>query len=216
MKIKEAFKVTEYSNLLFMSDLHYNHENIIKFNNRPFSGVKEMNEYIEEELALKVGGTDILFDLGDLFWRTSETKMKEVLKLAGPKEFHKIMGNHDKEKVYTKSFIGSMFTTITDILEIKVEWEGTVYPMTLCHYPMVSWNHKPRGSFMLFGHCHGNIDSYMADRYDLAVDLGLDGTLAREYGSFIIPFSVIFDYMTRKAGGSRNFAAYVSEKCKEL
>ena len=55
MKIKEAFNIGEgHGRLWFMSDLHYNHANVIKFNKRPFETVEEMNEYIEEELAVKV------------------------------------------------------------------------------------------------------------------------------------------------------------------
>ena len=58
---------------------------MIKFNKRGFPGVMEMNDWIEMELMEKVGPEDILFDLGDLFWKTSETKMKKVIELASPK-----------------------------------------------------------------------------------------------------------------------------------
>ena len=92
MKIKEIFKSED---LVFMSDLHYNHENVIKFNNRPFpDGVGQMNSWIES--ILPQANEKILFDLGDLFWRVSETRMKEVLSLTTPTRFYKILGNHDK------------------------------------------------------------------------------------------------------------------------
>lgn len=213
MKIKEVF---DGSKVLFMSDLHYNHENIIKFNQRPFENATEMNSYIEGELSKRVGSDNILFDLGDLFWRVSETKMKEIIQKTNAERFYKIIGNHDKEKVYQKSFVGSMFTGIYDLLEIKVAWEEEIYTLILSHYPMVSWNHKPRGSFMLFGHCHGNIDQYMSEKPDLAVDIGFDGDLVKEYGTFILPFPAILSYMERKAGGTREFMKYVQGKCKEL
>ncbi len=28
--------------------------------------------------------------------------------------------------------------------------------MTLCHYPMITWNHARKGALHLFGHVHGN------------------------------------------------------------
>ena len=158
MKITEAFQ-TKKNKLWFMSDLHYNHENVIKFNRRPFENVKEMNWHIEQELITKVGPGDILFDMGDLFWKTDETTMKNVISLASPKEWYKILGNHDNYNVYRKSYIGTLFTLLSDILEINVDHEGRNYRLTLCHYPMISWNGKARGTLMIHGHCHGNIDN---------------------------------------------------------
>ena len=29
-------------------------------------------------------------------------------------------------------------------------------PVTLCHYPMMTWNHARKGALHLFGHVHGN------------------------------------------------------------
>lgn len=216
MKIKEAFNTGEgHGRLWFMSDLHYNHANVIKFNKRPFETVEEMNEYIEEELAVKVQHNDVIFDMGDLFWRTSENKMKDVIKLAGPKEWYKILGNHDKYDVYKKSYIGSMFTQIADLMDINVNYLGKNYKLMLCHYPMISWYQKSRGSFGIFGHCHGNIDWLNDESPDLRVDVGFDGELAKKVGSFLISFEDIFEHMKQKAG-TDDFFHYVQSKCKEL
>ena len=51
--------------------------------------------------------------------------------------------------------------------------------MVMCHYPMVTWNQKPRGSIMLHGHCHGKLDEYNAKSMDLRFDVGIDGSLAK-------------------------------------
>ena len=204
MKITEAFQ-TKKNKLWFMSDLHYNHENVIKFNRRPFENVKEMNWHIEQELITKVGPGDILFDMGDLFWKTDETTMKNVISLASPKEWYKILGNHDNYNVYRKSYIGTLFTLLSDILEINVDHEGRNYKLTLCHYPMISWNGKARGTLMIHGHCHGNIDNINTESTDLRVDVGFDGRLAKKTGSFLISFEDILEYMKEKAGVSLDF-----------
>ena len=215
MKITEAFQ-TKKNKLWFMSDLHYNHENVIKFNRRPFENVKEMNWHIEQELITKVGPGDILFDMGDLFWKTDETTMKNVISLASPKEWYKILGNHDNYNVYRKSYIGTLFTLLSDILEINVDHEGRNYKLTLCHYPMISWNGKARGTLMIHGHCHGNIDNINTESTDLRVDVGFDGALAKKTGSFLISFEDILEYMKEKAGGSLDFMKHAQERCKAL
>lgn len=215
MKITEAFQ-TKKNKLWFMSDLHYNHENVIKFNRRPFENVKEMNWHIEQELINKVGPGDILFDMGDLFWKTDETTMKNVISLASPKEWYKILGNHDNYNVYRKSYIGTLFTLLSDILEINVDHEGRNYRLTLCHYPMISWNGKARGTLMIHGHCHGNIDNINTESTDLRVDVGFDGILAKKTGSFLISFEDILEYMKEKAGGSLDFMKHAQEKCNAL
>lgn len=215
MKITEAFQ-TKKNKLWFMSDLHYNHENVIKFNRRPFENVKEMNWHIEQELITKVGPGDILFDMGDLFWKTDETTMKNVISLASPKEWYKILGNHDNYNVYRKSYIGTLFTLLSDILEINVDHEGRNYRLTLCHYPMISWNGKARGTLMIHGHCHGNIDNINTESTDLRVDVGFDGLLAKKTGSFLISFEDILEYMKEKAGGSLDFMKHAQERCNAL
>lgn len=216
MKIKEAFNVGEnHGKLWFMSDLHYNHANVIKFNNRPFNSVEEMNTYIETELIEKVGPSDIIFDMGDLFWKTDEDSMEQVIKSASPKEWYKILGNHDNWNVYKVSDIGKMFTLISDLLEINVNYQGKNYKLVLCHYPMVSWRDKSRGSLMISGHCHGNIDTFNDESPDLRVDVGFDGGLAKKVGSFLISFEDIFEHMKKKSGGE-DFMKYVQAKCKEL
>ena len=215
MKITEAFQ-TKKNKLWFMSDLHYNHENVIKFNRRPFENVKEMNWHIEQELITKVGPGDILFDMGDLFWKTDETTMKNVISLASPKEWYKILGNHDNYNVYRKSYIGTLFTLLSDILEINVDHEGRNYRLTLCHYPMISWNGKARGTLMIHGHCHGNIDNINTESTCLRVDVGFDGALAKKTGSFLISFEDILEYMKEKAGGSLDFMKHAQERCNAL
>lgn len=204
MKIK---KLLDGNNVWFMSDLHYNHDNIRGLCNREFSCVGDMNKEIENVLATLPEGA-ILFDLGDLFWRVNETEMKRVMSIPRYSEFYKVLGNHDKENIYTKSYVGEMITAFGDIIDIRVEYEGVVYPVSLSHYPMVSWNHKSRGGFMIHGHTHGNIDKYNEESPDLRVDVGLDSAISKENGSFLIPFSKIMEVMEKKAEG-REFMKYV-------
>ena len=52
-------------NIWFTADFHLGHKNIIRYCNRPFQTVEEMNQEILERLNSRVKPTDILYFLGD-------------------------------------------------------------------------------------------------------------------------------------------------------
>ena len=72
--------------------------------------------------------------------------------------------------------------------------------LTLCHYPMVTWNKKPHGSIMLHGHCYGKLDEHNRLSNDLRFDVGIDGELAKRAGGFI-PLELIYEAAMEKTGG---------------
>lgn len=49
----------------FIADMHFNHENIIRYCNRPFENSNEMNEYIIKWNSV-VTENDIVYHLGDV------------------------------------------------------------------------------------------------------------------------------------------------------
>ena len=80
-------------NLFFTSDLHFCHENIIKFCNRPFEDVKEMNKTLISNFNEVVPENGITFILGDFGMVSSVEKIQTILsKMNGKK--HLILGNH--------------------------------------------------------------------------------------------------------------------------
>lgn len=206
MKITQLFKSTKDRRILFVSDLHYGHENIMHHCDRPFKTVDEMNSWILSELKEKIRPEDTLFDLGDMFWNMTREDSLKVLDQIPTKNIYKILGNHDKYGLYfgDKRFnIGDRFKLVGDIFDIRVEsWKtGNIYQLSLCHYPMLSWNHKARGSFMIHGHTHGNIDEYNDSSTDLRIDISVDSKISHNLGSFVIDFEDILEAMKNKAGG---------------
>lgn len=82
----------------FISDTHFNHSNIIKYENRPFKDVELMNEVLIRNCNQRIKKGDLVYFLGDfVFCRGREggqKKAKEFIKqLKGDWIF--VRGNHD-------------------------------------------------------------------------------------------------------------------------
>lgn len=54
------------SKVYLISDMHFGHPNIIKYENRPFSSVEEMDAAIMNNWNATVGKDDKVFILGDV------------------------------------------------------------------------------------------------------------------------------------------------------
>lgn len=215
MKIKKPFSTSGSGKIYFMSDLHYNHENVIKHDSRPFNNVSDMNDYILSELK-KTSPDDIIFDLGDMFWKMPLDSIKEVLDQIPCNNIYKIVGNHDNYGLYyDQAPLKEYFKIICDILDVHIEHLGVDYMVTMSHYPFVSWNHKPYGSIMIHGHTHSNIDNFNLSSNDLRVDIGFNSGLAKKLGTFLVTFEDIVDYFKEKTN-NEDFKGWTIKKCSEL
>lgn len=146
------------------SDTHFNHANILKYCNRPFRDVTEMNETIIDNWNSVVGKDEFVYHLGDFcFGRTNGDFNRIFYRLNGKIIF--IHGNHDKltyqfrDKFYEYHQPG-MHQTMIDGIKV-----------TLCHYSMRTWNCSHRGAYHLYGHSHGTLPD---DPNSLSFDVGVD------------------------------------------
>ena len=158
--------------IFFISDSHFCHESIIKYCDRPFTSVEEMNEAIIENWNSVVRPEDTVFHLGDFGLGPSE-KLKDIFqRLNG--EIYLIMGNHDFRQ--TKGVL-SMFKEVH--LEMLIEVEKT--KILLNHYPMLCFSGSNRSDvWQLFGHVHtrektggydaGRLQYLLPTQYDVGVD----------------------------------------------
>lgn len=76
-----------------ISDTHFNHENIIKYCNRPFKSVAEMNKAMIKNWNETVSNKDVVIHLGDVALGNKEETKKIIQQLNGRKIL--IKGNHD-------------------------------------------------------------------------------------------------------------------------
>lgn len=93
-----------------VADLHFGHENIIKYESRPFANVEEMNVRLIELWNSTVGNDDLVYVLGDFtLSRRIDVIKNLVSSLNGRKIL--IMGNHDTRK--SKDYVECGFEAAT-------------------------------------------------------------------------------------------------------
>ncbi len=148
------------------SDPHFGHANIIKYCNRPFSSVEEMNEQLIANWNGTVGRNDIVYCLGDMFFCEVEKARAIMHRLNGAKRI--VLGNHDKI-IRREPTLQALFDRILpDLYEESINGVRTV----MCHYPLLTWNKANHGAVMLHGHQHNKvaINDPNRRRYDVGVD----------------------------------------------
>ncbi|MDD5604278.1 MAG: hydrolase [Eubacteriales bacterium] len=138
--------------IYFTADQHFGHANIIKHCNRPFATVEEMDECLLTQWNNCVGESDTVYILGDLFFRNAVSADEYLSRLHGKK--HLIKGNHDKDWM-KKADLEKHFISISGMLEIN---DGS-HKITLCHYPMMTWNSIAKDSYHIYAHIHNNTDA---------------------------------------------------------
>jgi len=138
-------------NIWFTSDTHFWHNNIVKYCDRPFDNVFEMNETIINNWNGVVKKQDEVYFLGDFTLFSSRKHIIDVIRRLNYGVFHFIKGNHDSNKITNilKPYINDVY----DLKKININKQTIV----LCHYPMKSWYKSHLGkTWQLYGHSHGN------------------------------------------------------------
>jgi calcineurin-like phosphoesterase family protein len=161
--------------------------------------IDRINEYVDKD--------DILWHLGDFcFWKKSVARhiAKGYRERINCRNLYLVLGNHDLPE------IRSVFDASYDYKEIKVHSRDIV----LSHYAHCFWNRSHHGSWMLYGHAHGNaenwLDSNMPGR--LSMDVGVDNAfrLLGEYRPF--SFREISSIMEKRPGFQTDKSNFTSSK----
>lgn len=173
---KPQIKFDDGSNVFFTSDTHFNHANIIRFCDRPFKDVSQMNETLIKNWNERVGPNDTIFHLGDFAWGGSEVWNSIIQQLNGKK--YLILGNHDEKNI--RQGYMRYFEWVGYQAHIIIE-NRSIY---LNHYPFLCYGGSYRNEkdlvWQLFGHVHSKPGSNGLDinrltnlfpsQYDVGVD----------------------------------------------
>ena len=135
----------------FISDNHFNHKNIIKYCNRPFENVKEMDEYMIEQWNSVIKEGDLVYHLGDFALGLNPDEYNELIeRLNG--QIILIRGNHDRK--------GKEFLKRVGFINIHKKLIIDNYVLT----------HRPQDESQIpegFKNIHGHIHNY---EYNEGVD----------------------------------------------
>lgn len=170
--IQEKFIYINNEHIFFTSDTHFFHENIIKFCDRPFESIEEMNEKLIANWNSVVGQDDVVFHLGDFALGGRENWDKVLPRLNG--RIFLIIGNHDLRTIqegYTNRFEEICMQMRIQIGKRKI---------LLNHCPFLCFDGSYKDRWQLFGHVHTNKSNLGADakrlkyllptQYDVGVD----------------------------------------------
>lgn len=157
----------------FTSDTHFNHANIIRFCNRPFKDVEQMNEVMITNWNNAISKDDTVFHLGDFCLGSAAEWTKILDRLNG--KIYLIMGNHDLKNI-RQGFI-SRFEHVAMQMRIEIG-KKRIY---LCHYPFLCFEGSYKDDvWQLFGHVHtrrsnsgidaGRLQYLYPTQYDVGVD----------------------------------------------
>lgn len=139
----------------FTSDEHYGHTNVLKYNDRPFSSIEEMNEGLIANHNSIVSKNDVTIHAGDFCWlNKKEDVYKQYLnRLNGNHVL--LIGSHDHWQPSSAHYIW------------RKRIEGNL--IIVGHYAMRVWECSHYNSWHLFGHSHGRLEGF-GKSFDIGVD----------------------------------------------
>lgn len=114
----------------FISDLHFDHKNVIEFSDRPFSSIEEMNDKIINNIKKVVSPGDTLIIVGDFSLGAKKENLKNYIKRIKESGCYliNVRGNHDESN---SIMMNHGFDLACDKLEITLANEK----VTVMHYP---------------------------------------------------------------------------------
>lgn len=171
--------------VLFTSDLHLGHENIIaacgrnaESCGRNLSSVEEMDAFLIDKWNRKVKEEDEVYILGDLSYHSSVPVITYLTQMRGHK--HLVIGNHDFKWMKKVPDMEGYFETVSNLELIKLDRKL----ITLCHYPLLEWNGSRRAkcqetsiSWLIHGHIHNSRNGtfqYIKENLPCALNCGVD------------------------------------------
>jgi len=173
---------------------------------RDFKTLEEMNDAIVNSINNCVKQDDELYFLGDWSFGGIES-IYNFYKRVVCRNIHFIPGNHDNhiknDKVLPNCKWGHHYNGFDDWFPTKDEPTMKDAPVcarqlfnylpelttitynkqliVMCHYPIEQWEEMDKGSLMLHGHCHHNIDNCETNMKCRRMDVGIDWKEFRPY-----------------------------------
>jgi len=139
----------------FTADEHYGHVKIIKYSDRPFGSIEDMDECLISNHNSIVDKNDITVHAGDfcLLNKKEDVYKKYINRLNGNHVM--LVGSHDHWQSGSGRYIW------------RKRIEGQL--IIVCHYAMRVWECSHYNSWHLFGHSHCRLEG-IGKSFDIGVD----------------------------------------------
>jgi calcineurin-like phosphoesterase family protein len=159
----------------FTSDHHFGHANIIKYCDRPFKTVGEMDARMVGLWNSVVGIDDVVYHLGDLTLGDVHDAAHYLSQLNG--QIKIVPGSHDGRWLSDFSpnvtgWAGHPVEILPPLVSLEFPGLGDEkWPqvIVLCHYAMRVWDRSHYGAWHLYGHSHGRLPGH-GKSFDVGVD----------------------------------------------
>lgn len=154
---------------LYIADTHFFHDNVLKFDNRPYCSMDEMLEDMKRRWNENVTNADHVYIAGDIVWRMGPETERYLRTLNG--NLHLIVGNHDhfiKSNNFAKRFEEIVYyKKITDTDGVHER------PVIISHYYMPFYETHYYNGVLVHGHSHMTTESEYERR--ITADLKMAG-----------------------------------------
>jgi calcineurin-like phosphoesterase family protein len=178
--------------IYFSSDSHFYHQNVIRYCNRPFSSVEEMNEIMIKNWNEIVDPDDTVYCLGDFSLAIRPVEVYSS-RLMGKKRL--ISGNHDWTHSYhkksrklenQKKWIEFYEQHGWEVLneQVVIDLGDNVGFVDMCHHPYeddsnrgdkyARWRPMDEGRILLCGHIHQHWKTKLSPKGSLMINVGVD------------------------------------------
>lgn len=158
------------------SDTHFSHRNIIKYCDRPFTSVEEMDKAMTDNWNSVVSKEDTVYHLGDFalpdrrIYTTQNDQDQRVENIIQSLNGNIIIvfGSHDKQ-AFNNRHTFSYYYFKNTIVDLNINGVNVI----MGHCPMLSWEKRTHGSIHFFGHVHsGPRAPFLCQQnsYDCGVD----------------------------------------------
>ena len=138
----------------FTADEHFGHTNMLKYADRPFDSIEEMDAEIIKRFNSVVSKDDTTIHAGDFTLGNKKVAYTYHSQLNGKHIYLK--GSHDRwmqkgqwHEIWQKTIEGQF--------------------VVVCHYSMCTWHRSHYNSWQLYGHSHGKL-APQGKQHDIGVD----------------------------------------------
>jgi calcineurin-like phosphoesterase family protein len=167
--------------------MHYGHQNILKYCDRPFDDLDHMHGELIKRWNSVVTDQDIVYIVGDAVMGQRETTLQFIKQLAGHK--YLVPGNHDDcHAMYAgKQKYARMQEMYFEVFDDILDEQYIVDEFLLCHFPYnrpgltdyagrdySQWEPVDHGATLLCGHIHEEWDHQFTPQGTLQLNVGVD------------------------------------------